>query len=108
MTARSPWRHRQAYTDSLEQIQSNLALYRDTLEAPGYAYQPGNLRVTRPVYVDDSRQQAFDDTKDRYRWFIETQLKVALPPNADQDGEDQGRALDQRPETRDQRLKTRD
>ena len=74
-------------TATLDQVQSNLALYRETLEAHGYAYQPGNLKVTRPVYVDDSHRQAFDDTKDRYLWFIDTQLKVALPPDADQDGE---------------------
>lgn len=67
-------------TATLDQIRQNLTLYRETLEAFGYRYDPGQLKVTRPVHIAPTRQQANDESRDRYMWFVETQLKVATPP----------------------------
>ena len=70
-------------TASLDQIRQNLALYRETAAAAGVTYDPSTFKITRPVYVAESRQQAWDDSKDRYMWFIETQRQVALPPGGE-------------------------
>ncbi|HEX2170862.1 MAG TPA: LLM class flavin-dependent oxidoreductase [Dehalococcoidia bacterium] len=68
-------------TATLDQIRQNLALYRETAEAAGRTYNPATFKVTRPVYVAESRRQAWDDSKHRYMWFVETQRRVSLPPD---------------------------
>ena len=67
-------------TTSLRQTQRNLALYRETLEAAGYTYDPSKLKVVRPAYVADSPEQARADTEEGYMWFVDTQRKVVTPP----------------------------
>lgn len=68
-------------TTSLVTVADNLKIYRDTLTASGYTYDPGRVKVSRPVYVAESREQAYADTRERYEWFLAAQRAVAIPPD---------------------------
>jgi alkanesulfonate monooxygenase SsuD/methylene tetrahydromethanopterin reductase-like flavin-dependent oxidoreductase (luciferase family) len=67
-------------TTALATVADNLKLYRESLAAAGYTYDPAHVKMSRPVFVAESREEAYAYTREHYDWFLAAQRAVAVPP----------------------------